>query len=344
MPSLRYAAIRGVFELLWATGTTSIVRALSSARGVIFTLHRVLPGDPGDFAPNAILQIKPDFLDYAIRRVRALGFEIVGMDEAVRRIESDALVRRFAVFSFDDAYRDNLKYALPILRRQQAPFTMFVPTAFVDGIGEVWWQALEEIIAAQSAIAVTESEETEYLGTETLAEKRAAYNLLYSRMRSMPEPARVALIRDLAAKYNFDLAAHCRGLIMNWPELKSLAAERLATIGAHTVHHYELAKLPPDHARVEIDQSARVLEAQLGTRPAHLSYPIGGRASAGPREYQLAKDLGFRSAVTTIPGGLYAGTRDALTALPRVSLNGLFQARRYMDVFATPALLGRARR
>jgi peptidoglycan/xylan/chitin deacetylase (PgdA/CDA1 family) len=344
MPPLRYAAIRGVFELLWATRATTIVRALSQARGVIFTLHRVLPDDPADFSPNAILQIKPDFLDYAIRRVRALGFEIVGMDEAVRRIESDALVRRFAVFSFDDAYRDNLKYALPILRRQQAPFTMFVPTAFVDGIGEIWWQALEDIIAAQSAIAVSENGETEYLGTETLAEKQAAYNLLYSKMRAMPEPARVSLLRDLAGKYDFDLAAHCRGLIMSWSELKSLAAERLATIGAHTVHHYELAKLPPDQARLEIEQSARVLEAQLGRRPAHLSYPIGGRVSAGPREYQLARDLGFRSAVTTIPGGVYASTRDTLLALPRVSLNGLFQARRYMDVFATPALLGRARR
>jgi len=92
-----------------------------------------------------------------------------------------------------------------------------------------------------------------------------------------------------------------------------------------------------------MDQSARVLEAQLGKRPAHLSYPIGRGASAGPREYQIAQDLGFRSAVTTIPGGLYASTRETLTALPRVSLNGLFQARRYMDVFATPALLGRGR-
>jgi peptidoglycan/xylan/chitin deacetylase (PgdA/CDA1 family) len=338
MSSLRYAAIRSVFELLWATRATSVVRALSRSRGVIFTLHRVLPDDPGDFSPNAILQIKPDFLDYAIRRVRALGFEIVGMDEAVRRIETDALPRRFAVFSFDDAYRDSLKFALPILRRQSAPFTLYVPTAFVDGVGEVWWQALEDIIAAQSALAVTESEETDYVPTETLAEKRAAYDMLHAKMRAMPEPARVALIRDLAAKYDFDLAAHCRRLIMDWSELRRVAMEPMCTIGAHTVHHYDLAKLPPDQARSEMEQSARVLEAQLGKRPKHLSYPIGGHASAGAREYQLAQQLGFRSAVTTIPGGLYPHHRKTLTALPRVSLNGLFQARRYMDVFATPAL------
>lgn len=338
MAGLRYAAIRGMFELLAATRLSGLIRRLSSARGVIFTLHRVLPDEPGDFSPNAILQIKPDFLDYAIRRVRALGLDIVDLDEALRRVEADFHVKRFAVFTFDDAYRDNLKYALPILRRHQCPFTLYVPTALVDGVGEIWWQALEDIIAAQQAIAVEIDGETEYVPTETLSEKRDAYDMVYAKMRTMPEPDRVTLIRDLAGKYNCDLAAQCRSLIMDWPELRTFANDQLCTLGAHTVHHYELAKLPADQARSEIEMSLKVLEAQFGRRPIHLSYPIGGLSSAGPREYQMSRDLGLRSAVTTIPGGLYRGQRNTLTSLPRVSLNGLFQARRYVDVFATPAV------
>ena len=338
MAGLRYAAIRGMFEVLAVTRVTAVVRALSSARGIIFTLHRVLPDDPADFSPNSILQVKPEFLDYAIRRVRALGFDIVDLDEAIRRVEADFHVKRFAVFTFDDAYRDNLKYALPILRRQQCPFTLYVPTALVDGVGEIWWQALEDIVAAQQAIAVEIGGETEIVPTDTLVEKQQAYDALYLKMRTMPEPDRVRLIRDLAGKYSYDLEAQCRNLIMDWPELRSFAADQLCTIGAHTVHHYELAKLPAEQARSEIEMSLKVLEAQFGRRPVHMSYPIGGTASAGPREYRLAQDLGLRSAVTTIPGGLYRRHRQSLTALPRVSLNGLFQARRYMDVFATPAV------
>jgi len=340
MASLRYAAIRTAFELLWATGAARLIRTMSQARGAIFTLHRVLPDDPADFSPNAILQVKPDFLDYVIKRIRALGIDIVSLDEALRRIEADALQRRFVVFTFDDAYRDNLKFALPVLRRAQCPFTLYVPTAFVDGVGELWWQALEDIIAAQTAIAVTENGETEYVPTATLAEKQEAYDTLYWRMRSLPETERRHVLHDLAAKYDFDLQAQCHNLIMGWAELRQFAAEPLCTIGAHTVHHYELAKLPPEQARREIEQSIRVLEAQLGRRPTHLSYPIGGRTSAGPREYEMAKALGLRSAVTTIPGGLYSRHRDALTALPRISLNGLFQARRYVDVYAAPAVFG----
>ena len=186
MAGLRYAVLRAAFEALWATRLTALIRRFSHSRGIIFTLHRVLPDDPADFSPNAILQVKPDFLDFAIRRIRQLGFEIVDIGEAVRRIESDFPEKRFAVLTFDDAYRDNLKYALPILRRHQCPFTLYVPTALVDGIGEVWWQALEDIIAGQGAVAVSEHNETEYLPTASLKEKRAAYDLIYAKMRAMP--------------------------------------------------------------------------------------------------------------------------------------------------------------
>lgn len=338
MGRLKYAVIRAAFELLALSQVTHLARRLSRARGVIFTLHRVLPDQPQRFSPNAILQVTPAFLDYAITRVRALGYDIVDMDEAVRRIASDDPVKRFAVFSFDDAYRDNLVHALPVLRRHQCPFTLYVPTALVDGLGEVWWQALEDLIAANTSIAAVHRGEAEYFVTASLPEKQTAYDALYARMRSMPEDQRVELIRDLAERYGMDLAAHCRSLIMDWAELAVLAKEPLCTIGAHTVRHYELSKLPVAEARSEMAQSARIIKAQFGIWPKHFSYPIGSPVAAGDREYALAREVGFETAVTTRPGGLYAAHRDNLNALPRISLNGLFQARRYVDVFAAPDL------
>src|SRR6185312_13718127 len=284
----------------------------------------------------------PGFLDAAIVRVRQLGFDIVSLDEALERIGAKTPGKPFVVFTFDDGYRDNLRYALPILRHHGCPFTLYVPTALVDGVGEVWWQALEDIVAMQKAIAVrTENGETDYFSCGTLEEKRRVYDALYWRMRTMPEHDRVEFIHELARQYGFDLAAQCRELIMDWAALKAFANERLCTIGAHTVHHYELAKLAPEEAASEIEESLRVLRAQFGTLPRHLSYPIGGPASAGPREFAVARDLGLASGVTTRPGGLYPANAAAPHALPRISLNGLFQARRYVDVFATGAIFSR---
>jgi peptidoglycan/xylan/chitin deacetylase (PgdA/CDA1 family) len=338
MGAVRYAAIRAAFELLWASHLPGLIRRISSSKGVILTLHRVLPGKPAPFSPNAILQVTPDFLRFAIERVRRLGLEVVTLDEAITRIENPNRTPPFAVFTFDDGYRDNRDHALPVLRQLNCPFTLYAPTALIDGIGQVWWQALEDVIRMQSAIAIAGNSGTEYLATETLKQKHDVYDALYARMRKMPEPARVIFIRELCGQYGLDLDAHCRALIMDWSELKTFAADPLCTIGAHTVHHYELSKLPEDEVRNEIAQSVRILEAQFGFKPQHLSYPIGGPAAAGPREFAIAAELGLRSAVTTRPGGLYHRHAKALHALPRISLNGLYQSKRYMDVFATGAL------
>jgi peptidoglycan/xylan/chitin deacetylase (PgdA/CDA1 family) len=336
--SLKYAAIRASFELLWLTGMPRLFRALSQSRGVIFTLHRVLPEPPAEFSPNAILQVQPDFLDYCLERVRDLGIDIVTLDEAMERLGSSRKGRPFVVLTFDDAYRDNLQYALPILQRHEAPFTLYVPTAFVDGVGQLWWQAIEDIIARQEAVAFHEGGDTEYVETRTTAQKLDAFNRLYWRMRKLPEPERLTLLTDFTTTYGYDLDRQCRDLIMDWQELRLLAGDPLCTIGAHTVHHYELAKLPAEQAEAEVAQSVEVIDAQFGIRPRHFSYPLGGPLSCGQREFDLARALGFDTAVTTRPGGLYPHHRETPTALPRVSLNGYFQQRRYVDVFASGGL------
>ena len=80
-----------------------------------------------------------------------------------------------------------------------------------------------------------------------------------------------------------------------------------------------------------MEMSRAVIEAALGKRPQHLSYPVGDPTSAGPREFRIAAELGFKTAVTTRPGVLFPEHRDHLTALPRISLNGEFQQPRYVQ-------------
>lgn len=336
--SLKYTAIRAAFEAIWLARLPQLSRALSASRGVILTLHRVLPEKPAAFSPNAILQVTPDFLDYVITRVRELDIDIVTLDEALERLGAATAGRKFVVLTFDDAYRDNLVHALPILRRHQAPFTLYVPTGFVDGTGQLWWQAIDDIIARQEAVALADNGQTDYIETRSTAQKAEAFNHLYWRMRKLPEAERLALLAEFTGNYGYDLDHQCRELIMDWQELASVASDPLCTIGAHTVNHYELAKLPREAAREEMLRSADILQAQLGERPQHFSYPLGGPLSCGQREFDLAAELGFRTAVTTRPGGLYPHHLQTPTALPRVSLNGLFQQRRYVDIFASGGL------
>ena len=41
-----------------------------------------------------------------------------------------------------------------MLSKHGVPFTVYLPTAFPDGIGEAWWLALEDVIAREQRISL----------------------------------------------------------------------------------------------------------------------------------------------------------------------------------------------
>jgi peptidoglycan/xylan/chitin deacetylase (PgdA/CDA1 family) len=145
------------------------------------------------------------------------------------------------------------------------------------------------------------------------------------------------VVGTIAASAGLEAAAICRELCMGWDELARIARHPLMTIGAHTVEHVMLATWPKERARREMAESRDAIEARLGVRPRHFCYPVGDPTSAGTREFELAAELGFETAVTTRPGVLHPEHTGHLTALPRVSLNGAFQKARYVDVFLSGA-------
>ena len=92
-----------------------------------------------------------------------------------------------------------------------------------------------------------------------MREKRELYDAVYGYMRSMKtEDELRKVVRDLCATYRVDIAAFCRELCMDWEEIAEMAADPLVTIGAHTVNHMMLKKMPSDEAvRAEMEMSRR---------------------------------------------------------------------------------------
>ena len=268
-----------------------------------------------------------------VKYLRRSGLDLVSLDEMHRRMTEGDFSRRFVCLTFDDGYRDTLQWAYPILKEANVPFAVYVPTSFPDRLGELWWLVLEAVIARNDRIGLVIDGRDRKFDCATVAEKRALYDELYWWLRARPTEAEMrSVVRNLAAFYHVDIAAFCDELCMTWAELAELASDPLVTIGAHTVNHPMLAKLPKEAVRSEMDLSASVIEAALSVRPQHLSYPYGDRGSAGAREFEIAAELGFKTAVTTRPGVLFPEHKQRLTALPRISLNGDYQRMRYVRV------------
>jgi peptidoglycan/xylan/chitin deacetylase (PgdA/CDA1 family) len=329
--------LKAALSAMHYTGVDGALGRLSKGVGVIFTLHHVQPELPGEFEPSKILKVTPDFLESVIRIVIDRGFDVLSLDEVEHRLSEGDVDRPFACFTFDDGYRDNKQYAYPIFHRYGLPFAIYVPSDFPDGHGDLWWLKLEKAISALDTVEVKMYGTYRRFECRSAQQKEVAFEEIYWWLRSIPEVDARAVVSDLCRLHGIDVASLCRDLVMSWDEIRDLAKDPLVTIGAHTRRHFAVGKLSAAEARLEIEEGVRRLEAELGRECRHFSFPYGDAGSAGPRDFEIARELGLKTAVTTQKGLIHAKHGKSLTSLPRLSLNGDFQHPRYVKVMLSGA-------
>ncbi|ADZ70364.1 polysaccharide deacetylase family protein [Polymorphum gilvum] len=326
------------FRLLQRSGLSRAMAPFTQGCGIVFMLHRVCAPRPEGFQPNRHLEICPDFLKTVVARVRDQGYRIVPLGEAVDLLKTGYGDQRYAVLTFDDGYRDNLTVAHPVLKELGAPFTVFVTSGLIDRSTELWWVALERLIAANRSLDLVGTGAGDGIACASDAEKEACFcRLTHWLTHEVSEDEQRAIVRHLCERHGLDLAALADELMMDWDELRRLAGDPLVTIGAHTHGHYALAQLDETAARADMAAGIRRLEQELGRKPRYFAYPYGNDKAAGPREAALASELGFQAAVTTVPGVLKSVHARDLMLLPRVSLNGYFQDAYMVDQYLTGA-------
>ncbi len=328
---MKQQVIGAGFAVFKATRLHKPLAHWTRGQGAILMLHHVRPWAGGGFAPNRLLEVEPDFLDAALTRTKALGYDLVSMDDALARM-GEPNARPFVALTFDDGYIDTAEHALPILETHAAPFTLYVTSGFADRTARLWWVELEAAIRALDTIEFETDERRLALAARTDEDKRAAFRTLYGMLRAGPEQRLLQVIADLAARAGIDPAAIPARLCLDWDGIAALSRHPLCTIGAHTLTHPMLAKHEATFVRHELAESRRHIEMRIGLPARHLAYPVGDPTSAGPREYAIAAELGFSSAVTTRPGMIFPAHRDHATALPRLSVNGNWQSLDALEV------------
>jgi peptidoglycan/xylan/chitin deacetylase (PgdA/CDA1 family) len=325
-PTLKQLVIRAALEGISLLKLEKLFPGVSG-RGVIFTLHHVRPRQDMDFNPNAHLEVTPEFLEQAIIAAKEAGLEPVRLEDLPSLLAEPDSSRKFVCFTLDDGYRNNADFAEPVFRKHGIPYTIFICPGFVTRTRTIWWETGAELLRRVSTFKFNFGSGEEIVSCASHAEKMAAFERLAELVNTTDENDAVARIDALSLTCGFDPMFYVERETMNEAELRQLAGDPLVSLGGHTMTHCNLARVSQERLEAEIAESSHLVSGYAGRPTRTFSYPYGWKSAAGTREFEAASKAGF-AAVTTQPGVLSAAGSPA--ALPRVSLNGLYQKKRYV--------------
>lgn len=203
------------------------------------------------------------------------------------QLESGRCPDRSVVITFDDGYRSVGERALPLLRAEGFPATVYLVTDVVGNEALVWVNELNWFLNAHANLAFPRVRQ--WLGAA--ADEDAAALVGRARAAYDPEGTRRCLA-ELRAAAGVDPARLARDtrLYVDWEEVAAMARDGIS-FGNHTASHPSLARLTPDAQRDEITRARDELVVRLGACTS-LAYPFGDHDDAS-RDAAIA--LGHRS-------------------------------------------------
>ncbi|MGP4724908.1 polysaccharide deacetylase family protein [Agrobacterium deltaense] len=327
---VKYGAIRAGLEVSSLPAVRSAFPSFAG-RGVIFTLHHVRPGGAiSAFAPNVQLSVTPQFLEEAIQAALECGLVPVHLHDLPALLADNHEGRSFCAFTLDDGYRNNADYAAPIFRKYAVPYTIFITPGFVERTRSLWWETAAALTQKVASFEFDFGAGPEHVACASPSQKAEAFTRLEDFVQNFSEDEAVERIDRVARQHGVDPIAIVDELVMDEDELRALAQDPLVHFGAHTMTHVNMRKVDAARLAYEIAESTRRVEAYADQMPRSFSYPYGWVKAVGEREAKAVQDAGFSAAVTTQAGVIGSHSLEKPTQLPRVSLNGRFQKKRFV--------------
>ncbi|HTA82885.1 MAG TPA: polysaccharide deacetylase family protein [Bacteroidia bacterium] len=237
---------------------------------------------------------------------------------AMQLKEISHATKPFACITFDDGFKDNIKYALPVLEKYKCPASFYIVTDCIDSGMPTWPHLVQNLFVNTNKYTL--KIEAKYveggINEKFSSEKeRISYgDVFLRRLLSMPSAAAAELFNR--AKEYFGDVRMPENLMMTWDEVKQLFTAGYV-IGSHTMSHPVLSLLEDDDkVREEFSRSGEHIKKVCGKFPETIAYPLG---IANERIMKLAKECGYKYGLTVEQRSYIPGT-DGIMAIPRIDM------------------------
>lgn len=226
--------------------------------------------------------------------------------------------KNHATISFDDGYKDNIDYALPILEKYNIKASFYVVTNCIDYNIPTWTYILDYLFTHTKHQSI-------HLNFDFLpqAMRDVTFNHVNSKieyakklkplLKTLNHSQRSKILQEISLVFN---DVELPKIMMNWDDLRKLYSLG-HKIGSHTTTHNMLGTISDEsEIRFELENSRNRIKEKLGFFPATISYPIG---SYNDTVIRISQELGY-SIGLAVKQKIYNSEKDSIFDIPRIEL------------------------
>jgi Predicted xylanase/chitin deacetylase len=301
------------------------IRNRYGKRYLILMYHRVLPSGNAVPPTQAGMYVDPKTFEEHIRYLKRY-FHLISFSEKFSPVYAEEKSQSglpACILTFDDGWRDFYEFAYPILKRNQVPATVFLPTGYIGTNKWFWSDRLAWLLESPIPSAEQEKHRTgsgnavleKIAGLTGAYEERleAAIRILKDRRDSEIEE----VIKGLKERSNMEPAPDQR-VFLNWEEIREMGGSGLVSFGSHTHNHRILIHLEEKEVEEELVLSKETLVRKEAVDPSFIPfcYPNG---SWNERIARMVRETGYHATVST--GNGWNGDDASPFELKRVAIH-----------------------
>ena len=292
-------------------GAVSVMRLLDRNAVGILMMHGIMDlTKPKDWVPLrmpiAIQQLE------ASLKILSRYFQFISLDEAVDMLAGIKPVKAHSMaLTLDDGYRNQLAYAIPILKKFNAPATIFVVTENTENRKPFWYDRLDYVLqhCESDGCDITVGESTIRFRSRTRVELQRSYARLRSaaKIQKILDSQMIAQMELLADRLEETCGKRLADIFENdewttlltWEEIRKAARDKEIVFGSHSINHRRVGLADEAEVQYQLEHSKKTIERYTGLECRYFCYPSG---SFNRRAAKLVEKCGYRAAVTTLPG------------------------------------------
>ncbi|RBW47854.1 polysaccharide deacetylase family protein [Psychromonas sp. B3M02] len=228
------------------------------------------------------------------------------------------------LITFDDGYRNNIDYALPICEKYDIKPVIFVVTNHVNSGLPFWFDRLDYALQQNMGQVLSLTHKDDVYTFD--ATSRDALVDSYKKFRDI---CKGKFSDDIELNYLFDslcdtleersgsaLKDICHeddwSAVVSWEILKKLTSDNRIDVASHTQDHLRLDCLIESKILSQLKQSKVCIEKELAVKCDYFCYPNGNYNKLSK---QLVKEVGYQAAFSTDVG--LCQSKDDLMTLKR---------------------------